>query len=147
MCHDFAGTVRRPIFRGWIGDFPHRSPGSVFRAKMRVSPAKFIHSDGGSDGIALNSLVCSGAIITGGRVDQSILSPGVRVNARANVKDAVLLDDVDIGEGAVVRRAILDKNVRVPPGFAIGVDRERDQERFTVSPDGVVVVGKNQRLD
>ena len=110
-------------------------------------PAKFIHSYGGTDGYALNSLVCSGAVVTGGRVDQSILAPGVRVNARAEVTDSVLFDGVDVGEGAIIRRAILDKNVCVPAGAGIGVDLDRDRKRFTVSADGVVVVGKNQQLD
>ena len=63
------------------------------------------------------------------------------------VQDSVLFDDVDIGEGAVVRRAIVDKNVRVPAGARIGVDPVHDRERFTVSPNGVVVVGKNEHLD
>ena len=69
------------------------------------------------------------------------------MNAGAEVVGSVLFDNVKIGEGATVRRAILDKNVRVPAGFKIGVDRHRDQARFTVSEDGVAVVGKNQRFD
>ena len=91
--------------------------------------------------------MCSGAVVTGGRVDQSILAPGVRVNARAEVTGSVLFDGVDVGEGAIIRRAILDKNVRVPAGASIGVDLDLDQKRFTVSADSVVVVGKNQQLD
>ena len=81
--------------------------GPILAWQFHQPPAKFIHSYGGADGYALNSLVCSGAVVTGGRVDQSILAPGVRVNARAEVRDSVLFDGVDVGEGAIIRRAIL----------------------------------------
>ena len=130
-----------PIFDLYNDQWP------ILTWQFHQPPAKFIHSHSGADGYALNSLVCSGAVVTGGRVDQSILAPGVRVNARAEVKDSVLFDRVDVGERAIVRRAILDKNVRVPAGTRIGVDLDRDRKRFTVSPDGVVVVGKNQQID
>ena len=130
-----------PIFDLYNEEWP------ILAWQLHHPPAKLIHSHGGSDGVALNSLVCSGAVVIGGRVDFSILSPGVRVNAGAEVRDSVLFDNVDVGEGAIVRRAILDKNVRVPPGCRIGVDLEHDRERFTVSADRVVVVGKNERLD
>ena len=130
-----------PIFDLYNNEWP------ILAWQFHQPPAKFIHSYGGVDGYALNSLVCSGAVVTGGRVDQSILAPGVRVNAKAEVKDSVLFDGVDVGEEAIIRRAILDKNVRVQAGARIGVDLKRDRERFTVSPDGVVVVGKNQRVD
>jgi len=129
-----------PVFDLYNEDWPIRA------WQLHHPPAKFIHSYGGSDGMALNSLVCSGAVVIGGLVNQSILSPGTRVNAGAEVTHSVLFDNVDIGERAVVRRAILDKNVRVPAGFSVGVDIERDRERFTVSPDGVVVIGKGDQL-
>ena len=130
-----------PIFDLYNDEWP------ILAWQFHQPPAKFIHSYGGTDGYALNSLVCSGAVVTGGRVDQSILAPGVRVNDRAEVRGSVLFDGVDVGEGAVIRRAILDKNVRVPAGARIGVDLDRDRTRFTVSPDNVVVVAKNQALD
>lgn len=130
-----------PVFDLYNNEWP------ILVWQFHQPPAKFIHSYGGTDGYALNSLVCSGAVVTGGRVDQSILAPGVRVNARAEVTGAVLFDGVDVGEGAIIRRAILDKNVRLPTGARIGVDLDRDQKRFTVSADGVVVVGKNQQFE
>jgi glucose-1-phosphate adenylyltransferase len=75
-------------------------------------------------------------------VRRSILSPGVRVNSFSEVDGSVLFENVDIGRNAVVRRAVIDKNVRVPDGEQIGVDLERDRKRFTVSEDGVVVIEK-----
>jgi glucose-1-phosphate adenylyltransferase len=105
-------------------------------------PAKFVHDYDGRRGQAIQSLVAPGAIVSGGTVRRSILSLESRVNSSAEVTDSVLLDDVDIGRRAVVRRAILDKNVRVAEGARIGVDLEQDRERFTVSDGGIVVVAK-----
>jgi glucose-1-phosphate adenylyltransferase len=74
-----------------------------------------------------------------------VVSPGVRVERGARVDECVLMDGVFIGDGAIVRRAILDKNVVVPPGAHIGVDLERDHERYHVSAGGVTVLGKGAR--
>jgi glucose-1-phosphate adenylyltransferase len=79
-------------------------------------------------------------------VRRSILSPRVRVHSNALVEGSVLMDNVDIGRNAVVKNAIIDKNVQVPPGFQIGVDLERDRKLFTVSDNGVVVLGKNHQI-
>ncbi len=110
-------------------------------------PAKFVHEEGDRSGRALNSLVAAGVIVSGGTVRRSILAPRVRVNSYAQVEDSVLFENVDVGRNAVVRRAIIDKNVRIPAGELIGVDLERDRERFTVSDDGVVVIAKGAVLD
>ena len=78
----------------------------------------------------------------GATVRRSVLSPGVHLHSYSAVEDSVLMDGVEVGRNAVVRRAILDKHVRVEPGAQIGVDLEADRERYTVSDGGVVVVGK-----
>jgi glucose-1-phosphate adenylyltransferase len=108
-------------------------------------PAKFVHDDGDRVGRAINSIVSNGVVISGGLVRNSVLSPGVRVNSWARVERAVLLHNTRIGRRAVVENAILDKNVDVPAGAQVGVDKVRDRARgFTVSAGGITVVGKGQ---
>jgi glucose-1-phosphate adenylyltransferase len=111
-------------------------------------PPKFVHTEGDRRGAAFDSIVCQGAIISGGQVYRSIVSPGVRVNSFALVEDAILFDGVDVGRYSRIRRAIIDKEVRIPSGFEIGWNREVDLERgFTVTDEGIVVVAKGEDLE
>jgi glucose-1-phosphate adenylyltransferase len=87
-------------------------------------------------------MVCAGVVISGASARRSVLSPGAHLHSWAEVEDAILMQGVDVGRNAVVRRAIVDKNVRIAEGAQIGVDAEADRERFVVSDGGVVVVGK-----
>lgn len=112
-------------------------------------PAKFVFSDpsGHRQGFATDSLVSEGCIISGGRLDHSILSQGVRVNSFSWVEESILFDGVDVGRHARIRRAIIDKDVRIPTGMEIGYDHEADRRRgLTVSEGGVVVVPKGMNL-
>jgi glucose-1-phosphate adenylyltransferase len=111
-------------------------------------PPKFVHTAGDRRGAAFDSIVCQGAIISGGQVYRSIVSPGVRVNSFALVEDAILFDGVDVGRHSRIRRAIIDKEVRIPGGFEIGWNREIDLERgFTITDDGIIVVAKGEDLE
>ena len=112
-------------------------------------PAKMVFAGGETDriGVALDSLLCNGCVISGGRVERSILSPDVRINSYALVEDSILFDRVEVGRRAKIRRAIIDKAVRIPPGFSVGYNLEEDAKRFTVSESGVVVIPKGARIE
>jgi glucose-1-phosphate adenylyltransferase len=107
-------------------------------------PAKFTFDDENRRGEAVDSIVSGGCILSGGRVRNSILGRGVRVHAGALIEDSVILDNCDIGRRVKIRRAILDKNVRVPPDSTIGYDREQDQRLYHVTETGIVVVEGNR---
>ena len=112
-----------------------------------LPPAKFIFSEAARTGRALDSMVCAGVVVSGASVNRSVLSPGVHLHSYSEIDGSILMNDVDVGRHAVVRNAILDKNVRVAAGARIGVDPEHDLARFTVSAGGVVVVAKGTTVE
>jgi glucose-1-phosphate adenylyltransferase len=107
-----------------------------------LPPAKFVFDEDGRRGHALDSMVCGGVVVSGGSARRSVLSPGVHLHSFSEVENSVLMHSVDVGREAVVRNAIIDKNVRIAPGAQIGVDPDADRERFVVSDNGIVVIGK-----
>ncbi len=109
-------------------------------------PAKTVWMEERRVGTALNSIISNGCIISGGNVKRSILSPKVTVHSFAGIEDSILLEGVDIGRKAKIRRTIIDKEVRIPDGMEIGYDLDEDAKRFTVTASGIVVVPKGIRL-
>ncbi len=110
-------------------------------------PARTVPGPNGVDGAIINSCLAGGTLINGGTVRHSILSARVRVEPMAVVEDSILFDSVSVGEGAKLKRCIIDKRVRVPAGEMIGYDLSRDRKRFTVTEKGVVVLGQHTKFE
>jgi glucose-1-phosphate adenylyltransferase len=133
-----------PVFNLYDATWPIRT------LPHQIPPAKTVFAQeepGGRLGITLDSLVSGGVIVSGGRVERSILSPFVRVNSYAEVTDSVLMDGVDVGRHARIHKAIVDKGVRIPPKCVIGFDEEEDRRRFKVTSSGVCVVHRDMPMD
>lgn len=120
-------------------DWPIRTYSGQY-PPARTAPGEF-----GSEGITINSIICSGVIIAGGSVQRSILFNNVVVGEESVIEDSLVFEGCQIGRGVRMRRCILDKDVVVPDDAVIGYDPKQDAERFTLSPDGVVVVPKGYR--
>jgi glucose-1-phosphate adenylyltransferase len=131
-----------PVFNVYNDRWP------IYTHSHTLPPAKFVFADVENRrvGHATDSLVSEGCIISGGHVHRGVLSPKVRVNSFAEVTDSILFENVEIGRRCRIRRAIIDKNVVVPPGTTIGYDAEEDKRRFHVTPGGVVVIPKGMKL-
>ncbi len=125
-----------PIFNLYNREWP------ILTRPDPLPPAKFVFEDPDRTGHAVDSMVCAGVVISGATVRRSVLSPGVHLHSYAEVEGSILMHGVEVGRRAVVRNAIVDKNVRIGEGVQIGVDPEADGERFAVSAGGVVVIGK-----
>lgn len=111
---------------------------------ITAPPPKFVFAgqEPGRVGTALDAIVSPGCILSGGKVERSILSPGVRINSYAYVVDSILFENVVVGRHARLRKTIVDKDVRIPEGMQIGFFPEEDRKRFTVTDSGIVVISK-----
>jgi glucose-1-phosphate adenylyltransferase len=125
-----------PVFNLYNMEWP------ILTLPEPLPPAKFVFSQEGRTGRAVDSMVCSGVIVSGSEVRRSVLSPNVRIDSYSEVEGSVLFPGVEVGSRSVVRNAIIDKDVVIEPGAQIGVEPDLDRERFTVSDGGVVVVPK-----
>jgi glucose-1-phosphate adenylyltransferase len=130
-----------PVFNLYNLEWP------ILTSHEPLPPAKFVFADDERTGHALDSMVCAGVVISGGTVRRSLLSPRAHVHSYSLVEDSVVMHGAQIGRKAVVKRAILDKEVVVGEGVEIGVDEAADRERFHVSEGGIVVIPKGQRVE
>lgn len=112
----------------------------IWTYQEQLPPAKFVFDDEDRRGMAVDSMVSGGCIISGAEVRHSLLFSNVTINAKSKVEDAVILPNVVIGEGCKLKKVILDKGCKVPDGTIVGEDREEDAKRFYVSENGVVLV-------
>ena len=129
-----------PVFNLYNDHWP------IYTWNPPAPPAKFVFDIDDRRGEAIDSMVANGVVVSGGTVRRSVLSPGVHVRSYSDVADSVLLNGVEVGRHAVVRGAIIDKNVVIPEHARIGVDPEEDKARFVVSDNGRVVIGKGDEI-
>ncbi len=127
-----------PVFNLYDKQWPIRT------YQEQYPPAKTVFDieEEGRVGLGLDSLISNGCIISGGRVERSVLSPGVRVNSYSSVSDSVLMEGVSVGRYAKIKRAIIDKDVQIPPNVEIGYDLDQDRKSFHVTESEIVVVPK-----
>ena len=112
------------------------------------APAKFVFDEEGRRGLSIDSIVAGSSIVSGAVVKRSVLGRSVRVHTGASVEDSVIFDNCDIGRHCKVRRAILDKNVKLPPGTEVGYNLDEDRKKWHVSESGIVVIeGKRSSVD
>ncbi|PYY63209.1 glucose-1-phosphate adenylyltransferase [Curtobacterium sp. MCSS17_011] len=131
-----------PVFNLYNQDWP------IFNQQTNLPPAKFVRDANGNTGSTVDSLVSLGCLVSGAQVERSMIGPWCSIDSGAKVLDSIVFERATIGAGAVVNRAILDKDVVLAPGAQVGVDREADEARgFTVTESGITVVGKGVRVE
>ena len=132
-----------PIFNLYDKEWPIRTLQEQFPPAKTVFSGKEVAS---RIGLMLDSIVSGGCVISGGRVQRSILSPNVRINSFSEVYDSILMEGVNVGRYAKIKRAIIDKEVSIPQGMVIGYDLEADKKKFYVSESGIVIVAKGTEI-
>jgi len=129
-----------PVFNLYDKSWPLRT------WQQEYPPAKFVFADPERSGVAFDSIVAGGSIISGGRVERSVLGYDVRINSYSEVEEAIIFNHVNVGRRCRIRRAIIDRHVDLPEGTVIGYDSEADRARYSVSEDGVVIVVRPESM-
>lgn len=129
-----------PVFNLYDEHWPIRTH------QRQYPPAKFVFREAGRTGMALDSVISGGCIVSGGVVRDSVLSPDVRVNSFAEVDSSILFSHVNIGRHCRIRRSIIDRNVEIPEGTVIGYDTDADRQRYFVTESGITVVTRDYSL-
>jgi glucose-1-phosphate adenylyltransferase len=139
-CLDLVSVT--PAFNLYNNQWP------IVSSPMNLPPAKFVFADSESKriGIATDSLVSDGVIISGGTLNRCVLHPRVRIHSYSDIDESILMDGVEVGRHCKIRRAIIDKGVKLPSGTTIGYELEQDKQRFTVTETGIVVVPKGSEV-
>jgi glucose-1-phosphate adenylyltransferase len=129
-----------PVFNLYDDQWPIRT------YQRQYPPAKFVFAETGRMGRALDSLVSSGCIISGGSVQDCVLSPDVRVNSYTEIESSILFSHVNVGRSCRIRKAIIDRDVHIPEGTTIGYDNEADREQYFVTDSGITIVTRDYSL-
>ena len=117
------------------------------RTRVRqYPPAKFVFGEPGRTGMAMNSIITAGVIISGGLVSNSVLSQDVRVNSYSEIDSSIIFSHVSVGRHCRIRRAIIDRDVHIPEGTVIGYDPVEDKRRYFVTPSGLTIVTRDASL-
>ena len=140
----------RPTWTWWSVDpllnvYDEHWPIRTYQPNLPPPKFVFAEEEDGEQrvGRALDSIVCHGTIVSGGRLNRCVVGPRCRVNSFSSVNDSILFEGVDIGRHVQIKRAIIDKNVHIPAGMHIGFDHDEDRRNgFHVSPGGIVVIAK-----
>jgi glucose-1-phosphate adenylyltransferase len=129
-----------PVFNLYDKHWPLRT------TQRQYPPAKFVFGAPGRTGMAIDSIVSSGCILSGGVARNSVISPDVRVNSYSEVDSSIVFSHVNIGRHCRIRRAIIDRDVQIPEGTIIGYDPDDDAKRFVVTDTGITVVTRDYSL-
>ncbi len=129
-----------PVFNLYDSEWPIRTH------QRQYPPAKFVFAEAGRTGTAVDSIVSSGCIVSGGMVKNSVLSPNVRVNSYSEIDASILFSHVNIGRHCRIRKAIIDRDVHIPEGTTIGYDTEADRQRYFLTESGITVVTRDYSL-